>query len=212
MSNMNIGLLDFSEFPSLSGAPQSQQQNATSQAIWGNPGIRAPQNTTGPRAMNPNTTTMNAPHTIRPPSQTSHAQSHRQPEAQEESRTSPFPQLGSGLDDFPFGHAGNTQPNRESDPQGKADEFPPLGGLGVAGPGQMRRIGIMNDAHLNGATNGDAFGSMSTQNRIGSSRPSNPNHEIQPQNPGGDNRFPTLDGSPRGNILFHNLRVFEVVD
>ncbi|KAL9081859.1 MAG: hypothetical protein Q9159_006961 [Coniocarpon cinnabarinum] len=113
----------YSDFPSLSGAPQSQQAIA-SQNVWGGSNIR-----------NANTN----PPVQRPTGQTSqnNAQAPGPPQSQqlgaesENARPMPFDGLNSSLDSHRYDEYGGA--NRDisrGGQQGTTDEFPPLGGLG----------------------------------------------------------------------------------
>lgn len=101
------------EFPSLSGAPQAQQQNAS--AIWGNSiGLRG---SAGPRQQS------HTPAHVQQSAQASHGQLRG--DGQE---TSAFGARGSGGDDARFDD--RAAPSRTPAQQGSGDDFPPLGGLG----------------------------------------------------------------------------------
>jgi hypothetical protein len=162
--HMSIDLLDDSEFPSLSGASQQQQQvaaaAASSQAIWGSTGtVRGPPSTTTRSTNTPTSTTQ----AIRQPSQIS--TQARQPETQEESSPSPFPSLGSGLDDYPFGQSPASQMARQhQQQQSVTEEFPPLGGLGVGTIGHQQRSRLGQDPMTNTI---DAIGTNQNQARAG---------------------------------------------
>jgi len=135
MPSPRISLLDHREFPSLSGAQQAQQSSASSsQAIWGNSAPRAPQSTIQRSTGQPSAIAQ----PIRPPSQLS-AQT-RQSDVQEENALNPFPSLGAGSDEYPFGQSPASQMARQhQQQQGLTEEFPPLGGLGGLGTNQPQR-------------------------------------------------------------------------
>lgn len=155
---------DHSEFPSLSGAPQSQQQNASSQAIWNNSSLRAapqapvqrPQTQTQPSSTNPQT--------IQQPSQTQQQQrndSHHDPQP------SPFPPLGGSMDDYRFeDHGSIGRQSRAPGQQGSGDDFPPLG-LGDNDMGQVRRAPIGQSSQFSGLGSITAYGDASSQARSG---------------------------------------------
>ena len=162
---------DDSEFPSLSGAPQSQQQTSQSQAIWGHPGARSGQHAPVQRPhnqnQNQNQSQTNASHSNEIPSQIAQSQQQQGVVQQPENHNSLFPHLGTGLDDYRFGgHSSVDEGARTQEQHGNIDEFPPLGGLGGVDIGQGRRNGFEQGSQFNG-TAGNTFGRISTQQRSG---------------------------------------------
>lgn len=153
-----------SEFPSLSGAPRNQQQANTSQAKWGNPGLRNGADSLNQRSLQAQAEqqilpTRSTPQPPQPP------QSQTQPVQDPivEPRTSPFPQLGGDGADYRFHEQGQEADlTRRLEPAARpADDFPPLGGLagGSGDIGQGRRTGPV------GNVNGSAFGASLAQAR-----------------------------------------------
>lgn len=119
-----LNVFDRSEFPSLSGAPQSQQHNA-SQAIWNNPNLRTQPSAPGQRPQTQGPTSSAASQAIQPPSQ---SQPQQRSDSQHETPSNPYP-LGGGLGDFRFddGGGGLSGVSRRPAQQSSGDDFPPLG-------------------------------------------------------------------------------------
>lgn len=157
--------LDPSEFPSLSGAPQTQQQNSQAQAIWSNPNIRTAQHTPVQRAQGQGATPQ-------PPSaQANRPQQEHQPQPQDEP-SSAHSQYGGAMDDYRFGGqsgVGQLSGAPQQQQQVNIEEFPPLGGGGGGDIGQDRRTGMIQNAAYGG--NAGAFGSNVHQGRNGMSSP-----------------------------------------
>lgn len=166
INRSNLNLLDDREFPSLSGAPQAQQ-NTSAQQIWANPSIRTAQHTTIQRPQGQN------------PSQGQGAQPSNQ---QHQQLQNPLHEDGAGSaqgqysatgDDYRFGgQAGVGQLSGSTQPQtGNIEEFPPLGGAaGEAGPD--RRTGMIQNAAYGGNANTGAFPGLGQgQTRNGLSSP-----------------------------------------
>lgn len=135
---------DDREFPSLSGAPQAQQ-NTSAQQMWSNPTIRTNQQQTIQRPQGQG----QAPQQGQA-SQTANQQ--LQSQSQDDSSQSQF--SGAG-DDYRFGGAGGVgQLGGGAQPQtGNIEEFPPLGGAaGEIGPD--RRAGLIQNAAAFGSNAG----------------------------------------------------------
>lgn len=142
---LNVG--DYREFPSLSGAPQAQQ-NTSAQQMWANPTLRtaAQQQTIGrPQGQGPQQGQTG---------QTANQQVQNQ--VQDDSSQSQFSGVG---DDYRFGGQGGVgQLSGGAQPQTtNIEEFPPLGGAaGEIGPD--RRAGlIQNAAAFGSGANAGAF-------------------------------------------------------
>lgn len=147
------------EFPSLSGAPQAQQ-NTSAQQMWANPNLRTTQQSTiqRPQGQGP------------PQGQGGQAPIQQlQTQGLDDSSQSQF--SGAG-DDYRFGGQGGVgQLSGGVQPQtGNIEEFPPLGGQnGEIGPD--RRAGlIQNAAAFGSSTNAGAFPGLG-QTRNGLSSP-----------------------------------------
>lgn len=157
--------LDPSEFPSLSGAPQAQQ-NTSAQQIWSNPSLRSTQHSTIQRPQGQNLSQGQA---AQPP-----AQQHQQLQTQthEEGASSGQSQFPGGGDDYRFGgQAGVGQLSGASQPQtGNIDEFPPLGGGGGGEAGPDRRTGMIQNAAFGSSMTTNAFAGLG-QARNGLSSP-----------------------------------------
>jgi len=152
--------LNLEEFPSLSGAPQAQQ-NTTAQQMWANPTLRT------------------TPHTTiqRPQGQTPHQGQQGQAPNQQlpgpGSDDSPQGQFGGAGDDYRFGGQGGVgQLSGSAQPQtGNIEEFPPLGNNSVGEIGPDRRAGLIQNAAAFGTTQGaGAFPGLG-QSRNGLSSP-----------------------------------------
>lgn len=135
-----------SEFPSLSGGPQVQSQNAMPQA-WNSSTLRQaapPQQSAGPRPSQPaiQQREQSGP---QPPTQ---AQSQSQPQQQDAG----FGYIGSLEGQFD----GQRQETNASQ-SGTADDFPPLG-EGMNGGRQERQNSILQGPTFSAGVNGSAFG------------------------------------------------------
>lgn len=137
-----LNVCDYREFPSLSGAPQAQQ-NTSAQQMWANPTLRT------------------TPHTTiqRPQGQTPQPGQQGQTPNQQiqglSNEDSPQGQFGGAGDDYRFGGQGGVgQLSGSTQPQtGNVEEFPPLGGNNAAGEiGPDRRAGLIQNAATFGAT------------------------------------------------------------
>ncbi|CAN9132388.1 unnamed protein product [Alternaria alternata] len=165
--------LNLEEFPSLSGAPQAQQ-NTTAQQMWANPTIRAAQ--------------QNQQNTIgRPQGQGQQqgqgqaaqaANQQQQNQGQDDSSQSQF--SGAG-DDYRFGGQGGVGQLGGVQPQtSNVEEFPPLGGAGGDIP-QDRRAGLIQNAAAFGANGNNAFpGLGQTRNGLSSPTDSQQDRSINP--------------------------------
>ncbi|KAL8921363.1 MAG: hypothetical protein Q9172_004056 [Xanthocarpia lactea] len=148
------------EFPSLSGAPQTQYQNP-GQAVWGNPNQRATQHTPVQR-----------PQQQHPISQQSNAQQQNQQslQAQEQPQQSreqlySGSQMTSNNDDYHRGGQGGIgQLGASGHPQPTSiDDFPPLRRNGNDEDQQDRRGSIMQNAAFGGFPGSNSFSVSSTQ-------------------------------------------------
>ncbi|KAF2113487.1 hypothetical protein BDV96DRAFT_496683 [Lophiotrema nucula] len=197
--------LNLEEFPSLSGAPQAQQ-NTSAQQMWSNPTLRTAQH----------------PTIQRPQQNTPQGQSGSAPNAQHQQIQSQSHEDGNGAasgqfsgssDDYRFGgQAGVGQLSGGGQPQtGNIEEFPPLGGAGDVGPD--RRTGmIQNAAAFGGSTNSGAFpGLGQTRNGLSSPTEGQQDRTLNPAvggvsrtsfggNPGGLQDGNLRTGQPLGNI------------
>lgn len=140
----------FSEFPSLSGAPQQSQSQNPGQLVWANASQRAAQHTPVQRQQHLPTS--------QPPSRTSQTQPHPVQQPSQAPHDDMFPsaaQFTNRLDDFRNGGQGiSSQLGAGSQPQtGNIDEFPPLGRNVAAEIGQDRRSSLLQNT---------AFGSYNT--------------------------------------------------
>ena len=167
-------LADDSEFPSLSGAPQSQQQNTSSQGIW-NPSLRGPPNPNAPigRPNQPSQNNGSSSSTqpqpqSQPPlphqGQTQHHSYQQQgPEHPPDPGSSSLQSSNNNIGDPSFDHNPTTARGSEASP----DDFPPLGGLGNADvngrrlrPGQGNQFGGLGGPgpYLSSHSRGGALG------------------------------------------------------
>lgn len=152
------------EFPSLSGAPQAQQ-NTSAQQMWSsNPSLRTAQHSTIQRPQGQGAQQQGQG--VQAGNQQIQNQAHDDGGA-----TTPS-QFTTGGDDYRFGgQAGVGQLSGGAQPQtGNIDEFPPLGGSG-ADVGPDRRTGMIQNAAAYGTnTNATAFPGLG-QTRNGLSSP-----------------------------------------
>ncbi|KAL9630153.1 MAG: hypothetical protein Q9204_004868, partial [Flavoplaca sp. TL-2023a] len=153
-SILSLTIFTRSEFPSLSGAPQTQYQNP-GQAVWGNSNQRATQQTPVQR-----------PQQQHPISQQSNSQQQNQQpsQAQEQSQQSreqlySGSQMSGSNDDYHRGGQGGIgQLGASAQPQSNSiDEFPPLRRNGTDEDQQDRRGSLMQTA---------AFGGYSASNNF----------------------------------------------
>jgi CCR4-NOT transcription complex subunit 2 len=157
-----LNICDDREFPSLSGAPQAQQ-NTSAQQMWSNPNLRSAQHSTiqrpqGQSAQQGQVSQIGAQHIQTP--------GHDDTVG---SAPGPFSAVG---DDYRFGgQAGVGQLSGSSQPQtGNIDEFPPLGGSG-GDVAPDRRTGLIQNAAAYGANaTANAFPGLG-QTRNGLSSP-----------------------------------------
>ncbi|KAK5806212.1 hypothetical protein VI817_000470 [Penicillium citrinum] len=141
----------FSEFPSLSGAPQQSQSQTPGQQVWANASQRAAQHTPVQRQQHPPTS--------QPPSRTSQTPSHPGQQPSQPPHDDMFPsgaQFANRLDDFRNGGQGiSSQLGAGNQPQtGNIDEFPPLGRNAAAELAQDRRSSLMQAPGFGGYTSG----------------------------------------------------------
>ncbi|KAF3052808.1 Transcriptional activator of fatty acid utilization [Didymella keratinophila] len=153
--------LNLEEFPSLSGAPQAQQ-NTTAQQMWANPTLRTTPHTTIQRPQG------------QTPQQGQQGQTPNQQLQGLSNEDSPQGQFGGAGDDYRFGGQGGVgQLSGSVQPQtGNVEEFPPLGGNNAAGEiGPDRRAGLIQNAAAFGATPGTSAFPGLGQTRNGLSSP-----------------------------------------
>ncbi|KAF2019342.1 hypothetical protein BU24DRAFT_418949 [Aaosphaeria arxii CBS 175.79] len=154
--------LNLEEFPSLSGAPQAQQ-NTSAQQMWSNPNLRTTQQHS----------TIQRPQVQTPGAQTSNNNAQQLPTQSHDDNSSAQGQFSSaGGDEYRFGgQAGVGQLSGGGQPQtGNIEEFPPLGG-GAGEVGPDRRTGmIQSAAAYGGNAGGNAFPGLG-QTRNGLSSP-----------------------------------------
>ena len=163
VTEFELRMYDDREFPSLSGAPQAQQ-NTSAQQMWSNPNLR---------------TTQQHSTIQRPQGQTpsqgqtgSSATQQLQNQAHEDLAGSVPNQFSGGGDEYRFGGQGGVgQLSGGTQPQtGNIEEFPPLGG-GASEIGPDRRTGMIQSAAAYGSNpNGGAFPGLG-QTRNGLSSP-----------------------------------------
>ncbi|KAI4113547.1 MAG: hypothetical protein LQ338_008157 [Usnochroma carphineum] len=153
--------LDLSEFPSLSGNPQTQFQNP-GQAVWGNSNQRIIQHTPVQR-----------PQQQPPPHQSNTQQQHQQSSQSQEQPQQPRDDLYSGSqfaggnDDYHRGGQGGIgQLGASAQPQpGSIEEFPPLGRNGTDENQHDRRGSLMQNAAFGGFSSSTAFSLPPNQNQ-----------------------------------------------
>lgn len=202
--NVKLNISDDREFPSLSGAPQAQQ-NTSAQQMWSNPNLRTTQHSTIQR-----------PQGQTPTAQSSNAQHQQlQNQAHEDGSGSAQGQFSAGGDEYRFGgQAGVGQLSGSTQPQtGNIEEFPPLGG-GAGDVGPDRRTGMIQNAAAYGSNaNSSAFPGLG-QTRNGLSSPTDGDRSInnaigsRGMNLGGGLRgIPTglQDGNSRSSQTLANM-------
>ncbi|KAJ4363175.1 transcriptional regulator [Neocucurbitaria cava] len=161
--------LNLEEFPSLSGAPQAQQ-NTTAQQMWANPNLRTTQQQTIQRPQG---------HGQQQGQGNQAANQQIQTQSHDDSSQSQF--SGAG-DDYRFGGQGGVGQLGGSQPQtGNIEEFPPLGGAGGE-IGPDRRAGLIQNAAAFGSNpNTSAFpGLGQTRNGLPSPTDSQQDRAINP--------------------------------
>jgi CCR4-NOT transcription complex subunit 2 len=160
-----LNFSDDREFPSLSGAPQAQQ-NTSAQQMWSNPTLRTAAQSTTPRPQGQTPVQGQASQSSGAPHQQLQSQSH------DDGTGSGQGQFGAAGDDYRFGgQAGVGQLSGGGQPQtGNIEEFPPLGG-GAGDIGPDRRTGMIQSAAAYGSNaNTNAFPGLG-QTRNGLSSP-----------------------------------------
>ncbi|KAF2180539.1 hypothetical protein K469DRAFT_592262 [Zopfia rhizophila CBS 207.26] len=189
--------LNLEEFPSLSGAPQAQQ-NTSAQQMWSNPSLRTAQHSTIQRPQGQTPSQGQGGQSSNPQHQQLQNQSH------EDGVGSVQGQFSGGGDEYRFGgQAGVGQLSGSSQPQtGNIDEFPPLGG-GGGDVGPDRRTGmIQNAAAYGNNANANAFPGLG-QTRNGLSSPTDGQQDRSINTAVGDR------GMPPGGVSrtqFENMR------
>ncbi|KAL8895810.1 MAG: hypothetical protein Q9192_003435 [Flavoplaca navasiana] len=152
--------LDLSEFPSLSGAPQTQYQNP-GQAVWGNSNQRATQQTPvqRPQQQHPISQQSNSQQQNQQPSQ-----SQEQSQQSREQLYSGSQMSGSNDDYHRGGQGGIGQLGASAQPQSNSiDEFPPLRRNGTDEDQQDRRGSLMQTAAFGGYSASNNFSMPLTQ-------------------------------------------------
>lgn len=167
-----LNIDDHREFPSLSGAPQAQQ-NTSAQQMWANPTLRTTQQQTIQRPQGQ----AQQQQQQGPAGQTSNQQIQSQ--AQDDTSS----QFSGAGDDYRYGGQGGVgQLSGGAQPQtGNIEEFPPLGGAaGEIGPD--RRAGmIQNAAAFASNSNTSAFpGLGQTRNGLSSPTDSQQDRTVNP--------------------------------
>ncbi|KAL6711024.1 hypothetical protein ACN47E_006899 [Coniothyrium glycines] len=130
--------LNLEEFPSLSGAPQAQQ-NTSAQQMWANPTLRTTQQQTIQRPQGQGQQP--------PQSQQGQNGQNSNQQIQNQSQDDASSQFSGAGDDYRYGGQGGVgQLSGGAQPQtGNIEEFPPLGGAaGEIGPD--RRAGLIQNA------------------------------------------------------------------
>jgi CCR4-NOT transcription complex subunit 2 len=160
-----LNICDDREFPSLSGAPQAQQ-NTSAQQMWSNPNLRTTQQQQHSTIQRPQGQTPSQGQTGSSATQQLQNQTH------EDLAGSVPNQFSGGGDEYRFGGQGGVgQLSGGTQPQtGNIEEFPPLGGAaGEIGPD--RRTGMIQSAAAYGSNpNGGSFPGLG-QTRNGLSSP-----------------------------------------
>ncbi|KAI4091919.1 MAG: hypothetical protein LQ339_008036 [Xanthoria mediterranea] len=152
--------LDLSEFPSLSGAPQTQYQNP-GQAVWGNSNQRATQHTPvqRPQQQHPISQQSTSQQQNQQPSQT-----QEQSQQSREQLYSGSQMTGSNDDYHRGGQGGIGQLGASGQPQSTSiDEFPPLRRNGTDDDQQDRRGSLMQNAAFGGYPGANTFSMPSAQ-------------------------------------------------
>jgi CCR4-NOT transcription complex subunit 2 len=168
-SNSKLTVSVNREFPSLSGAPQAQQ-NTSAQQMWSNPNLRSTQHSTIQRPQGQGAPQGQTGQVGPQPIQTS---------GHDEVVGSVPGQFSADSDDYRFGGQAGVGQLSGSQPQtGNIEEFPPLGGSGGdAGPD--RRTGLIQNAAAYGANaNAGAFPGLG-QTRNGMSSPTESQQDRQ---------------------------------
>ena len=153
---LTFDIYSLSEFPSLSGGPQTQTPN-TAQAIWGNANQQ--------RTTQQNLVQRQPPIASQPPSRASQSQG---PQPQPQTHASHDDLLPSGtqfaaqLDDFRNGGQGiSGQLAGGSQPQpGSIEEFPPLGKDSAGEISQERRESLLQSSGLGSYGHGTVFSTV----------------------------------------------------
>lgn len=151
-----------SEFPSLSGAPQTQYQNP-GQAVWANSNQRIVQHTPVQRPQ------QQQPAPLQPNSQSQLPQPSQVQESPQQSRESVYTgsQYTSNNDDYHRGGQGGVgQLGTSAQPQpSSVEEFPPLGRHGTDDSQHDRRGSLMQNAAFGGFSSSNAFSLPSNQDQ-----------------------------------------------
>ncbi|KAL8716511.1 MAG: hypothetical protein Q9225_006174 [Loekoesia sp. 1 TL-2023] len=166
--------LDLSEFPSLSGAPQTQYQNP-GQAVWGNSNQRIVQHTPvqRPQQQPPAPQQNNAQQQPQQPSQV-----HEQPQQSREDIYTNSQFTGNNDDYHRGGQGGMGQLGASTQPQPSSiEEFPPLGRNGNDDAQHDRRGSLMQNAAFGGFSNSNAFSLPPNQSQARHGLPNSQNSQ-----------------------------------
>ncbi|KAL8996647.1 MAG: hypothetical protein Q9188_006524 [Gyalolechia gomerana] len=166
--------LDLSEFPSLSGAPQTHYQNP-GQAVWGSSNQRIIQHTPVQR---PQQQALAPPHhnVQQQPQQPS--QNQEQPQQSREDIYTGSQFTGSSDDYHRGGQGGVGQLGASVQPQPSSiEEFPPLGRNGTDESQHDRRGSLMQSAAFGGFSNSNAFSIPPNQGQARHGLPNSQNNQ-----------------------------------
>jgi len=207
---LNVG--DNREFPSLSGAPQAQQ-NTSAQQMWSNPTLRtATQQQQQQTIGRPQGQGAQQGQTAQTPGQQLQSSSHEDTQSQ----------FSGAGDDYRFGGQGGVGQLGGAQPQTtNIEEFPPLGGA-ASEIGPDRRAGlIQNAAAFGGSADSSAFPGLGAT-RNGLSSPSDGSQQDRALNPtvGGRGLPNAASRSPFDNLrspsglqdVRHNTEEVNVTD
>ena len=164
IANEKTNSINCREFPSLSGASQTQYQNP-GQAVWANANQRAVQNAPVQRPQQQLPANVQAPSAQQqstPTVQTSPQQSNDDifpASAQFARGHDASSQVSRGSEDYRHGNLGNVdQLLGSTQPQpGNIEEFPPLGRNGLGNIGQDPRSSMMQNTTFSEYVNDNAF-------------------------------------------------------
>ncbi|KAI4183539.1 MAG: hypothetical protein L6R41_005339 [Letrouitia leprolyta] len=166
--------LDLSEFPSLSGAPQTHYQNP-GQAVWGNSNQRIIQHTPVQR---PQQQAPAPPHNSVQQQSQQPSQNQEQPQQPREDIYSGSQLTGSSDDYHRGGQGGIGQLGASVQPQPSSiEEFPPLGRNGTDESQHDRRGSLMQSAAFGGFSNSSAFSLPPNQSQARHGLPSSQHNQ-----------------------------------
>lgn len=163
-----------SEFPSLSGAPQTHYQNP-GQAVWGNSNQRIIQHTPVQR---PQQQAPAPPHNSVQQQSQQPSQNQEQPQQPREDIYSGSQLTGSSDDYHRGGQGGIGQLGASVQPQPSSiEEFPPLGRNGTDESQHDRRGSLMQSAAFGGFSNSSAFSLPPNQSQARHGLPSSQHNQ-----------------------------------